>query len=164
MMPFLYTLHGHNRWLVVLSFLLLVGRLAQIWLQKKTWTKQDTLLLVVFSSLLTVQFIIGLSNLWFVGTANEWNMKALRLAMEHTVTMTIALGISHSTMRFKKLESVQRAQKTLVMIMLTGLLIFVGVARLRGVAYWFSGSKTTQSEVTPSVSPETIPQTTPQER
>ena len=90
-----------------------------------------------YSTLLTIQFAFGLVLLVSIGNEAGWNMRTLRGAVEHSTTMIIALGLAHACAAFKKSPAAVRSRKTLLLIVASLLLIFVGVMRLKGIEYWF---------------------------
>jgi hypothetical protein len=136
MMQLLYTIHGHNRWLVLASALLALGLLAYTWLAKKEWNPVTQRAVLAYNILVSLQFLIGLSNIWFIGSSREW--QAMRLTYEHVGTMFIALAIGHFSARWKSLPDTERAQKTFITIAISFGLVLLGVARIRGFGYWFS--------------------------
>ncbi len=133
-MELLFKIHGHNRWLVLASALLALGMLAYTWLAKKEWNRTTERAVLAYNILVSLQFLIGLSNIWFVGSLREW--QNMRMTYEHVGIMFIALGVGHFSARWKTLPDTERAQKTLITIGASVALVILGVARLRGMGYW----------------------------
>ncbi len=132
----LQTIHGHTRWLVVLAVLGAAGYVLYGALAKKAYDKLAVRVMTIFSSLIGLQWALGLLvfilNLSVsVQTGYRW---------EHAVTNTLALAVAHGhfSMKRKADESTPNPKfywRALLIIGLTMALIFVGVARLPGNAW-----------------------------
>jgi Na+/H+ antiporter NhaC len=119
----LYEAHSGIRWLVVLAMLgafvyLLVG-----YFQRSPYTKTTHRALVIFSSLVGVQWALGILLLIVMGTFTSYQW-------EHAVTMTLAVLLAHLYTRFKTRPDMVRYQIGLATILGVAVIVFIGVARL----------------------------------
>lgn len=121
-MHFLYTLHSHNRWLVLAAAALVLLKLTLTWLSRGEYSKADAILVKLYSWLTTVQVVIGLVLAFSLG----WTMYRI----EHGVTMLIALAAIHFSARWKAAPGPVRARNTALMITVSILLIVAGIMRL----------------------------------
>jgi hypothetical protein len=137
-MSFLLTLHSHNRWLFVLLAVVLIVKLTINLVKRNPWSGLDGILLRTYTALMSLQFLIGLILFYNLGSALNWDMKLLRLNLEHATTMIIALGLSHYTAKWKNSDSSTRSRNVLIVVSISLLLIILGVARLRGLQFWFA--------------------------
>ncbi len=121
-MEFLYTLHSHNRWLILAAAVLALLKLTLTWISRGEYSKTDNILMGLFRWLLTIQFLIGLVLIFSLGFVMH--------RIEHGVTMFLALGAVHFSERWKTAPGPIRARNTVVMIIVALVLIGVGIARL----------------------------------
>ncbi len=121
-MDFLYTLHSHNRWLILAAAVLALIKLTLTWISRGEYSKTDNILMGLFSWLFTIQFVIGLVVLFSRGFV------MYRIA--HGVTMFLALGAVHFSARWKSSPGPIRARNTVVMIIVALVLVGVGITRL----------------------------------
>lgn len=121
-MEFLYTLHSHNRWLVLAAAVLALLKLTLTWISRGEYSKTDNILMGFFRWMLNIQFIIGLILLFSLGFVMH--------RIEHAVTMFIAIGLVHFSSRWKSYPGPARARNTVVMIIIALVLIAVGISRL----------------------------------
>ncbi|MFM8437198.1 MAG: hypothetical protein ACKOAX_01880 [Candidatus Kapaibacterium sp.] len=139
-MDTLLVIHSHNRNLFVLLAVIAIVKLSWNILRTAEFAKSDMLILRIFSALMTLQFFIGLVLLYRVGTTASWDMAALRHQFEHAFTMILALGLSHMAPMARKADAPVRNGRALMYVAGTLLLIIVGVAQLRGMAFWMGGA------------------------
>ncbi|MFM8177679.1 MAG: hypothetical protein ACKOB6_09810 [Candidatus Kapaibacterium sp.] len=139
-MDTLLVIHSHNRNLFVLLAVIAIVKLSWNILRTAEFGKSDMLILRIFSALMTLQFFIGLVLLYRVGTTASWDMAALRHQFEHAFTMILALGLSHMAPMARKADAPVRNGRALMYVAGTLLLIIVGVAQLRGMAFWMGGA------------------------
>ncbi|MFM7774121.1 MAG: hypothetical protein ACKO9V_04630 [Candidatus Kapaibacterium sp.] len=139
-MDTLLVIHSHNRNLFVLLAIIAIVKLSWNILRTAEFGKSDMLILRIFSALMTLQFFIGLVLLYRVGTTASWDMAALRHQFEHAFTMILALGLSHMAPMARKADAPVRNGRALMYVAGTLLLIIVGVAQLRGMAFWMGGA------------------------
>lgn len=124
MNDFLFGLHSGVRWLVVL-----VTIIAIVWLliglsQKRSYDQMTRRVMLAFSGLITVQWLIGLILFLVMGVFN------IGYRWEHLVTMTVATGLSHMHNRWKNAADEVRFRNGLILVLVLLALVFVGVARL----------------------------------
>ncbi len=122
---FLLQLHSGVRWLVVIVTLAVLIKLILGLVRKSDYDQLTYRLMIAFSGLATVQWLIGiilflvLSGSFSSGT--RW---------EHALTMTIAVGVSHMHMRWRRAPGSIRYRTSLIIVVVALVLIFIGVARL----------------------------------
>jgi hypothetical protein len=119
----LFEAHSGIRWLVVLAAVAAFVYLLVGLLQQRPYTKTTHRAMVIFSSLVGVQWALGVILLIVLGvfTREQW---------EHAATMTIALIAAHVYTRFKTRPDVTRYQVGLATILAVAVIVFIGVARL----------------------------------
>lgn len=115
--------HSGIRWLVVL-----ITIIALIWMtlglvQKRTFDQTAKRVMLAFSGLVTVQWLLGLILLLVMGAFTGYQL-------EHAVTMTLATGAAHMHNRFKNAPDQTRYRNNLLLILIVLMLVFIGVARL----------------------------------
>lgn len=136
-MDFLITLHGHNRWLMVIFALLAIVSIIMNMKDSGEYKKFTKLSGSIYAYALALQFLIGLALFFPKGNALDWDMAALRIQLEHATTMILAVAIAHSAAAWKKLETGKRLRNTLIAYVVSLFLIFLGVIRIGGSALWF---------------------------
>jgi uncharacterized membrane protein len=119
----LYQAHSGLRWLVVLGAVVAFVVLLVGMLQQRPYTKATHRAMVVFSSLVGLQWALGLILIFTLGTYTGYQW-------EHAATMTVALIAAHVYTRFKTRPDMVRYQVGLATIVGTALIVFIGVARL----------------------------------
>ncbi|MCX7929983.1 MAG: hypothetical protein N2663_04620 [Chlorobi bacterium] len=135
-MELVLVIHSHLRWLVAIGIIgaLLASLFAvarRQWLTFERWTVR------VIPWMLTLQLLLGLILLVGSGATLGWDMPALRPQVEHATTMIVAVGISHMLPRMLRNADVRRsANRAALAILGIGVLVFIGVVRLRGLVYW----------------------------
>jgi len=120
----LYEAHSGTRWLVVLMTFIAFGWLLFRLIQNKMYDKRTYQVMLAWSSLIGLQWILGAIVFLILGGFDEvyrW---------EHTVTMTLALAAAHLHIPLKKRPDRLRYLGGLGAIVLAAVLVFVGVARL----------------------------------
>jgi cytochrome c-type biogenesis protein CcmH/NrfG len=129
MQEFLFHAHSGLRWLVVLATVI-----AFVWLlagvaQSRPYSQTTHRVMVIWSSLIGLQWVLGLILFVVMGTFTRHHW-------EHLLTMTLALAAAHGHIPLKKRDDAQRYRGGLVLIVLVALLVYLGVALLpQG---WFS--------------------------
>ncbi|MEQ8673123.1 MAG: hypothetical protein RLP44_07035 [Aggregatilineales bacterium] len=121
---FITQAHSGIRWLVVL--MTIVAFIYLLWgmLQSRPYDKRTHQVMVVWSSLVGVQWLIGIILFLVLGAFD------VGYRWEHFVTMTIALTVAHLYMPFKSRPDALRYRAGLAVIIGVMILVFVGVARL----------------------------------
>lgn len=132
-MDFLFTLHSHTRWLILLVAVAAIIKLAIGWLRGGAFKGIDRGLVAGFSGLMDLQATLGLIFLvWtsIAGTPFTPNR------IEHLTTMLIAAAVAHLPAMWKKSADNIRFRNTLFCIIGSLALVFMGVWRLRGGWTW----------------------------
>lgn len=129
--------HGSIRWLVALAAIAAVALTLSAWVQHR-WSKLHTLVMLSLPILLTLQLVLGGILLFSQGSDVGWSMSALRLSIEHAVTMLIAVGLSHMMPRMVRTPDLAaRAKRSLFLVLAIAVLVALGVIRLRGAGIGF---------------------------
>ena len=136
LMDFLITIHGHNRWLMIIFALLAIFSILSNMRDSGEYKKFTRLTGSIYAYALALQFVIGLILFFPKGNALDWNMSALRIQFEHATTMILAIAIAHSPADWKKLEISKRLRNTLIAYIVSLLLIILGVIRIGGMSLW----------------------------
>ena len=136
LMDFLITIHGHNRWLMIIFALLAIFSILSNMRDSGEYKKITRLTGSIYAYALALQFVIGLILFFPKGNALDWNMSALRIQFEHATTMILAIAIAHSPAAWKKLEISKRLRNTLIAYIVSLLLIILGVIRIGGMSLW----------------------------
>ena len=124
MEDFIRETHSGLRWLVMLSTLIALVWLSFGLVRKRAYDKRTHQVMVVFSSLIGLQWIIGIVFLIVLGVFDEGYI------WEHLTTMTIALAVAHMYLPFKRRPDKLRYQVGLAVLVGVAVLVFIGVARL----------------------------------
>jgi hypothetical protein len=125
-MSTLIAIHGMIRWLVALVAVVAIVKFVMGWLRQMPYAGMDRGLMSGYTGLLDLNFLLGLIILIFGGGFTEPRT-------EHAVTMLIAIAIAHSSAAWRKSEDAQKKfRNNLVVVVVSLLLIFLGVVRLRG--------------------------------
>lgn len=128
-MAYLLLFHSHMRWLIVLIALLALIKLAVGWLRGAKFGTLDSGLVAGFSGLMDLQATLGAVLLIWNGLAGT-GFPMYRI--EHAVTMVLAAGVVHLRSRWKKADDQTRFRNFLLLILLSLVLVWAGVARLPG--------------------------------
>lgn len=116
-MEIIKLLHGVLRWAVLLLAILSIVKALQGMLAKKTFTKQDNLISLIFTSICDLQLLMGL-YLYFFGASGLKNIQNQGMkevmgksydrffAVEHITMMILAIALVHiGRVRAKKASS-----------------------------------------------------------
>ncbi|MCS7177002.1 MAG: hypothetical protein NZ960_05195 [Candidatus Kapabacteria bacterium] len=129
-MDFLVTLHGHNRWLVVVAWIVALVAVLASSLQKSNPSVPRTAVapLLVLLGLFALQFLLG--SVIFIQKWTGWaNVPHYR--WEHTALMIGSLVLLHLPLRWRRrLPASQWHLRTTLLLLIVGILGFLGVARL----------------------------------
>ncbi len=137
-MDFLLELHGGLRWIVALGLIAATSLALGGWIQRR-WSKLHGIALGSVPVLLTLQFLLGVVLLVRSGIQAAWDVAALRIQLEHALTMLIAVGLSHMLPRIARTPDIKaRARKGVLILLALAVLVFVGVVRIRGIGYWLA--------------------------
>lgn|SRR5690606_2297155 len=128
-------LHSWNRWLLVAAAIITLLYFARGWLTAQPWTKRSQTLLTIFSSLVDLQWLLGLILLISYGSMTGFG---IRHYWEHLIIQTIAVivGHLHARWRKKELEDKTRYQRGFLLVIAVLVLIFVGIMTLPAGIQW----------------------------
>jgi hypothetical protein len=129
MMSFLLNTHSGIRWLIVIIGVLAILRFLFGWLRGVKFTGMDRGLSSGFSGLMDLQVLIGVIFLFWTGTTGA-GFPAVRI--EHTVTMLISAIVAHLPLRWRDAADTLRFRNTLLAIVASLVIVYLGVARLPG--------------------------------
>ena len=132
-MDFLFTLHSHTRWLILLVAVAAIDKLAIGWLRGGAFKGMDRGLAAGFSGLMDLQATLGLIFLIWTSIAG---VPFAPNRIEHLTTMLIAAAVAHLPAMWKKSADNIRFRNTLFCIIGSLALVFMGVWRLRGGWTW----------------------------
>lgn len=131
MVNFWYYAHSGLRWLVVLSTLIALGFMLYSLITNRHQDGATRGIMVTFSSLIGVQWILGLVLYLIYG--NMTNNFSQRPWVEHLTTMTIVLIVAHLYLPFRRRLSDRGYYiASTVVILVVIALVWVGVAQLSG--------------------------------
>ena len=126
MLAFLLELHSGVRWLVVLITLVALVKLIIGIAQKQSYDKLTQRIMLAFSGLVSLQWLIGIIVLIVFGNFSSGQI------WSHAGTMTIAVAVSHLHNRWKKAEDPVRYRMSLLVVIAVLVLVIVGVALVNG--------------------------------
>ena len=132
-MEFIYTLHSHFRWLVLLFAVVTVILYLHGWLSKRRFSKIDRTMGVIFVSTLDLQVLLGLINLIAIASATQ-ELHAKQI--EHVATIIAALVLVHVAAKWKSKPDTIRFKNTFFFYFVAIVLVFNGIVRLRGGLTW----------------------------
>ncbi len=128
-MNFLLTTHSWLRWLLIVVGAVAILKFAFGWLRGDKFTGMDRGLSSGFSGLMDLQVLIGLVFLvWTGATGAGFPM----LRIEHAVTMLISAVVAHLPMRWRDAADQLRFRNSVLAILGSLVLVYLGVARLPG--------------------------------
>jgi hypothetical protein len=128
-MSIIRTIHGELRWIIAIVAIIILIKFAIGWLGKRSYQPLDRTLLLVFSSLMDVNLLLGLLLLFTMGISGM-------ARIEHAVTMILAVVAAHLTMLWRGTEdSAVKYRNQLLMVALSLVFVILGVIRLRGALY-----------------------------
>lgn len=123
----LMTIHGEVRWIVAILAVVVIIKFAIGWLGKRNYTSLDRGLLSAYTILLDINVLLGLILLFF----NGGGFTGPRL--EHATTMLLAVIAAHMTAMWRRsTDSPTKYRNQLLLVVLSLVLVFFGVLRLRG--------------------------------
>lgn len=128
-------LHSWNRWLVLAAALIILVSFARGWLTSQPWTKQSQTLLTIFSSLVDLQWLLGLILLLSYGSVTGFGV---RHYWEHLTMQTIAVIVAHLHGRWRKqdLEDKSRYKRGFLLVIAVLVLIVAGIMALPAGIQW----------------------------
>lgn len=132
-MSIIRTIHGELRWIIAIVALVVIIKFLIGWLGKRPYQPLDRTLLLVFSSLMDLNLLLGLVLL--ISLALD-GMTSLGVALEHAVTMILAVVAAHMTVLWRKTDdSSVKYRNQLLMVVLSLVFVLLGVIRVRGALY-----------------------------
>lgn len=132
-MSIIRTIHGELRWVIAIVAIIVIVKFLIGWLGKRQYQPLDRTLLLVFSTLMDINLLLGLILLVSLFMSG---MTSLGLTIEHAVTMALAVAAAHLTVLWRNTEdSTVKYRNQLLMVILSLALVFLGVIRVRGALY-----------------------------
>jgi hypothetical protein len=130
----LLTVHSIVRWLVTLAAIALIIRLVLGLAKKQPFDKSATALTGAFSGLMDTQMLLGL--LFFIlDGLGKTGFPPYR--WEHAVTMFLAVIVAHLPAIWKKKDDSIQTRNTLIAVVVSLLLVFIGIGPLGGWTRWW---------------------------
>ncbi|MCP4428879.1 MAG: hypothetical protein GY803_30720 [Chloroflexi bacterium] len=126
-MEILLSIHSILRWIVVGVGLLALAKFLIGWLGNGRFSGMDRGLSSGFSGLIDLQATLGLAILLVSGFGD---VGFPRHRIDHAVTMIIAAIVAHLSARWKNAPDKIRFRNSFVVVLVTAVLIFAGVASL----------------------------------
>ena len=127
-------MHGYWRWVLALVAIVALVKFLMGWLGNKPVTRQDKLIGTAFSSVMSIQLVLGLINVAGYVMLGAFNP---RVHMEHAVYGLVATGLSHALpLRKDERPDAARFRTSAIMVVVSLLLIALSVIRLRGGWVW----------------------------
>jgi uncharacterized membrane protein SirB2 len=128
-------LHSWNRWFLVVVALITVLYFVRGWLTAQPWTKVAQRLQTLFTSLVDLQWLLGLILLISFGSMTGFGA---RHYWEHLTMQTVAVVVAHLHMRWRKqaLEDKSRYQRGFLLVIAVLVLIVVGIMVLPAGIQW----------------------------
>jgi hypothetical protein len=126
MAPFLLGLHSGVRWLVVLITIIALIKLILGLVQKQSYDMLTQRIMMAFSGLTSLQWLIGLILLIALGNFSSG------MIWSHAGVMTVAVAISHMHNRWKRSPDVIRYRNSLIVVIVVLVLVFIGVSIVNG--------------------------------
>ncbi|GIV83224.1 MAG: hypothetical protein KatS3mg052_0231 [Candidatus Roseilinea sp.] len=129
MLATLITVHGLIRWVLAALALIVLVRYATGWLGKRSFTAADRQLGAIYAGAITVQFVLGLINLIWLGVNGAFRPGA---HIEHAFYGLVATGLTHMMPMFKNQPDATRFRNAFFLVLASLLLVLLSVVRLRG--------------------------------
>ena len=129
-MSILLMLHSIVRWVIVLVAVVAIVKLALGWLRGGAFKGMDRGLVAGFSGLMDLQATLGIVFLLWNGLATEIGFPRHRI--EHAFVMIIAAVVAHLPARWKSAADATRFRNSLLAIVVSLVLVYIGVATLPG--------------------------------
>lgn len=129
-MSILLMLHSIVRWVIVLVAVVAIVKLALGWLRGGAFKGMDRGLVSAFSGLMDLQATLGIIFLLWNGLATEIGFPRHRI--EHAFVMIIAAVVAHLPARWKNAADATRFRNSLLAIVVSLVLVYIGVATLPG--------------------------------
>lgn len=121
-------IHSLWRWVVVLVALAALVKWGLGWFQHKNPDLMDRRLMLIFTSVLDVQLLLGILVLVLQASAGVLQ----RAALEHATIMVIAVVIAHLSAMWRKRDDNTVLRNNFLVVLVVAVLIGIGVARVGG--------------------------------
>lgn len=125
-------IHGHWRWILALTALLLMGKYTLALVKHSPFTALDQNIGQAFAAAMTVQFVLGLIVLINKMVSGGFNS---RFHLEHAFTGMMAVALAHSLPMFKRSSATMKFLMGLILAILSIATAIYNVAFIRG--NWF---------------------------
>jgi len=122
----LITVHGLVRWVLAVLALVLVARYASGWLGRRSFAPIDRQLGGAYAAVMTVQFVLGAVNLVLLAVNSAFRPGA---HIEHAFYGLLATALAHIAPAQK---GEGRYRNALILVVVSLVLVFLSVTRLRG--------------------------------
>lgn len=121
--------HGELRWIIAIVAVIVIIKFLIGWLGKREYQPVDRYLLLGYTTLMDINLLLGLILLVTLGISTMHRI-------EHAVTMILAVVVAHLTARWRKsTDSPTKYRNQMLLVLLSLILVFIGVIRLRTVLY-----------------------------
>jgi len=135
MATMLYYTHSGTRWLVVLALIVALGFMLFSLITNREQDRITRLVMLVFSSLVGVQWVVGLFYYLVYGSLVQ--NYSQRTWVEHLTTMTVALIVAHLYLPFRRRAATRTYYiASTVILVVVAVLIVLGVSVLIGDGRW----------------------------
>ena len=123
----LLAIHSFVRWIIIVVAVIVIIKFAVGWAANSLFRAVDRGLAASFSGLMDLEVLLGLTYLIWNGLA-VGGFPLYRIL--HGVTMLIAAAVAHLPARFKTLNDKLRFRYSLIAILGSLVLIFIGISFL----------------------------------
>ncbi|MFN8471459.1 MAG: hypothetical protein U0822_04510 [Anaerolineae bacterium] len=129
----LLIIHSLVRWIVVIIGIVALVLFAVAWARKRGDAQQQNRWMRWFTIALDTQVLLGIILILYdaIGLGQGFPLPRI----EHAVTMLVALGVAHSSVRWRQAEPVAQARAYTFILLGALILIFIGVSLL-GIGRW----------------------------
>lgn len=125
-MAIVRTVHGELRWLVAIVAVVIIVKFAIGLIRKSEYGRADRGLMAALVGFIDLNFLLGLILLISLGFEG-------RVRLEHAATMFVAVLLAHSNAAWRKsTDSTKLFRNNLILVIMVLVLVFIGVARVRG--------------------------------
>ncbi|MFQ3566636.1 MAG: hypothetical protein SNJ59_06525 [Aggregatilineales bacterium] len=128
-------LHSWMRWLFLIVVVIALAYFLIGLVGRRSWDKRGQTLLTIFSSLVGLQWLVGLVLLLVWGSQTGFGV---RHYWEHLFAQTVALLVAHLHFRWRRrtLPDAIRYRNGLLLILVTLALVVVGILALPSSIQW----------------------------
>ncbi len=122
-MDIILTLHSLVRWIIVIVAVIAIIKFAVSWAQRASVAPMDRGLMSGFTGLLDLQALLGL--LFLIGLIVSGGVRTYDI--EHVITMIVAVGVAHSSMRWRRETGPLALRNNLFIVIAVLVIIFIGI-------------------------------------